>query len=158
VWRSQGDPIVRTDTGIEVAPAPAGQESRRQEGVGANQTSRDDGGQRHTNRRLHERLAIRLPVECRRDDNGRTSVVRTITQNVSTGGMYLELDASEFQAGDRILVEMIVPPAEGVSPYQGRASCQAEVLRVGPVTERSPTGLERLGVAARFLDRLRLAY
>jgi len=149
---------VKTDTGINIAPAPADGSRRHQEGTGAAEKSRGDGEWRATNRRLHERLAIRLPVECRRDDDGRTSVVRTITQNVSTGGMYLELDASEFQPGDRVLVELIVPPAEGVSPYQGRATCRAEILRVGQVTERTPSGLERLGVAARFLDRLRLAY
>ncbi len=120
--------------------------------------SPDDGEAVAANRRLHERLAIRLPVECRREDDDQTSIVRTITQNVSTGGMYLELDIPEFQPGDRFLVELIVPPAEGVSPYQGRASCQAEVLRVGPVARSSPGTLQRHGVAARFLGRLRIAY
>jgi hypothetical protein len=120
--------------------------------------SPDDGEVQAANRRLHDRLAIRLPVECRREDADPTSIVRTITHHVSTGGMYLEMDTPEFRPGDRLLVELIVPPAEGVSPYQGRASCQAEVLRVGPVACSSPGTLQRQGVATRFLGRLRLAY
>ncbi len=134
---------MKTATDIETAAPPS---------------SREDGGSPTTNRRLHDRLAIRLPVECRRDDNGRTSIIRTITQNVSTGGMYIELDASEFQPGDRIRVELIVPPAEGVSPYQGQAICKAEVLRVEPAPNSRPTEPKRTGIAARFLDRLRLRY
>jgi hypothetical protein len=111
-----------------------------------------------TERRVHKRLQIRLPVECHKDDNGKRSLVRTITQNVSTGGMYLELDSTEFRAGDRLRVALTVPPAEGVSSYEGCATCIAEVLRTEAVAASGPGGVERVGVAARFLDRLRISY
>lgn len=109
-------------------------------------------------RRAHKRIRIRLPVACRKDENGGRSFVRTVTQNISTGGMYLELDSGEFQPGDRLHVELTVPPAEGVSPYEGRAKCAAEVLRAEPVPASVPSGIERFGIAARFLDRLRISY
>lgn len=111
-----------------------------------------------TDRRRHQRLRIRLPVEFRKCDGGSASVLRTITQNVSTGGVYVELDSPEFQLGDRVEVELTVPPAEGVSPYPGRASCPAEVLRIQSLDADEQGGFKRFGIAARFLDRLRLAY
>ncbi len=120
--------------------------------------SQQEGLRGVAERRTHKRLQIRLPVECRKDDDGRRSLVRTITQNVSTGGMYLELDSCDFQAGDRLQVELTVPPAEGVSPYQGRAECTAEVLRAEPVASFEPGSVDRIGVAVRFLDRLRISY
>jgi hypothetical protein len=103
-------------------------------------------------------MTIRLPVECRRQDNGASTVVRTITQNVSTGGMYMELDSPDFQAGDRFDIELTIPPAEGVSPYEGRAGCRAEVLRIDDVRPQTGSLPRRYGVAARFLDRLRFSY
>ena len=112
----------------------------------------------HEERRAHRRLEIRLPVELRRTGDGPTVVVRTITQNISTGGMYLELDRPDFAEGDRLSVQITVPPAEGVSPYAGRASCIAEILRVIPRNPGPGGEIERYGVAARFLDRLRITY
>ncbi len=121
-------------------------------------TSRQENLRGLAERRAYKRLRIRLPVECRKDENGGRSFVRTITQDVSTGGMYLELDSREFRTGDRVHVALTVPPAEGVSPYEGRATCMAEVLRAEPVVASVPGSIERVGVAARFLDRLRISY
>jgi hypothetical protein len=109
-------------------------------------------------RRVHRRMSIRLPVECRREDGGNSLVIRTITQNVSTGGLYLELDSPDFGLGDSLQVELSVPPAEGVSPYQGRARCSAEVVRLEPPQDQTEEKRRRFGVAARFLDRLRISY
>jgi hypothetical protein len=85
-------------------------------------------------------------------------VVRTITQNISTGGMYLELDSADFQPGDRLDIELTVPAAEGVSSNEGRARCTAEVLRVPPVRDGAKGAVKRYGVATRFLNRLRISY
>jgi hypothetical protein len=109
-------------------------------------------------RRSHRRLNIRLPVECCKERDDRRQVVRTITQNISSGGMYLELDSADFHPGDRIHIELTVPPAEGVSSRQGRARCTAEVLRVPRVHDGKGGGVERFGVATRFLNRLRISY
>lgn len=131
--------------------------------------SRDGGSQkmpsdqdRHpssrSERRLDRRLEIRLPIECRLEGENGACVVRTITQNVSSGGMYIELDSPDFKVGDRLRIELTVPAAEGVSPYPGRATCAAEVLRIEPIASESPDGLRRFGIASRFLDKLKISY
>lgn len=112
----------------------------------------------HIERRAHRRMVIRLPVECRNEVHSETYIVRTITRDVSTGGMSFELDAPDFRVGDRLRIDLTVPPAEGVSPYQGRASCRAEVLRVDQIPVANAGGVERHLIAARFLGRLRLEY
>jgi hypothetical protein len=109
-------------------------------------------------RRAHRRIGVRLPAELRREGQGEALIVRTITQNVSTGGVYLELDSPDFHVGDRLHVELTVPPAEGVSPYPGRAVSDAEVIRVTPVPTTAPRLARRFGVAAHFLDRLHIHY
>ncbi len=109
-------------------------------------------------RRAHRRLDIRLPVECRKEGEDVRHLVRTITQNVSSGGMYIEMDAADFQPGDRLRVVLTIPPAEGVSVYQGRASCVSEVIRILPMPDRLKGAVQRFGIAARFLDQLRLSY
>lgn len=106
-------------------------------------------------RRTYRRLDIRLPVECRVLRGDTTHLVRTITRNISTGGLYLELDAPDFAEGDRLDVELVLPPSEGVSPYPGRANCRAEVVRV---REIGATTAARFGIAARFLSRLRMSF
>ena len=103
-------------------------------------------------------MSLRLPVECRRQAGGDSPVIRSVTHDISTGGVYLELGSPDFGLGDKLEVELTVPPAEGVSPSQGRAICNAEVVRL----ESPRNGIEekrrRFGVAARFLDRLRISY
>ncbi len=53
-------------------------------------------------------------------------------------------------------VDLTIPAAEGVWPYPGQATCQAEVIRVDRGSWK--TGAARFGIAARFLDRLRFSY
>lgn len=109
-------------------------------------------------RRKHRRLDVRLPVECRRDNGDHPLVVRTLTENVSAGGLYLELDSQDFAPGEQLGATMTIPPAEGVSPYAGRIACQAEVIRVDHPAPSPKTKSRRYGVAVRFLDRLRIDY
>ena len=112
----------------------------------------------YVDRRERPRLTIRLPVECRMEANGGRFIVRSVTQNISSRGLYLELDSADFRPGDRLRVELTIPPAEGVSPYEGRASCAAQVLRVEPIPAARDDDVQRYGIAARFLDRLRISY
>ena len=109
-------------------------------------------------RRSYRRMTIRLPVECSREVAGAPQIVRTVTCNVSTGGMYIELDRPEFRVGDRFRIELTVPAGEGVSAYEGRASCAGEVVRIDPPEPETVPSRRRYGVAARFLDRLRFSY
>lgn len=120
-------------------------------------------------RRITHRMDLRLPVEFRHEREGQLQIVRTLTRNVSTGGALFEMDTDEFHSGDRLDVELTIPPADGVSAYEGRARCPAEVLRVYPLNGDHNSGQKhpqanrfaspnRFGVAVRFLDRLRLSY
>jgi hypothetical protein len=107
-------------------------------------------------RRAHRRLAMRLPTTLRgMQDAG--PVVRGVTDNISTGGLYIELDRRAFRPGDRIGVEVEIPPDEGVSAYPGIGVCEAQVLRCGPA-HRDDGGNPRFGLAARFLDLMRMRY
>lgn len=121
-------------------------------------TGRDGERDQTSERRASRRLNIRLPVECTRDEGSSRYVVRTITKNVSAGGTYLEMDSADLQPGDRLRIELTLPPSEGVSPYQGRAACDAEVIRVCPTSDGQNDAVRRFGVATRFLDRLRISY
>jgi hypothetical protein len=109
-------------------------------------------------RRRHQRLDLRLPAECRQQRGESAYVVRTITQNVGTGGLYFELDSADFRTGDRLDLELTIPAAEGVFPYPGRVATRAEVLRVTPLEPKRGLALHRFGLAARFLEPLRFSY
>lgn len=109
-------------------------------------------------RRRAQRLEIRLPVEFRQSRADGVYIVRTLTRNVSSGGIYLELDSAEFRPGDRLDVELAIPAADGVSPYPGRATSHAEILRVDPLEKRGKLDIRRYALAARFLEPLRFAY
>ncbi len=125
---------------------------------GTMQTEPVRSSETYDDRRTSRRLELRLPVELRMAGDDAATLVRTITRNISTGGLYLELDRADFSPGDRLLIELTVPPTEGVSPYPGRATCTAEVVRCTPLAANSETRIERMGIAARFLDRLRITY
>lgn len=85
-------------------------------------------------------------------------MVRSLTSNVSPAGVYFEVDWAPLRGGDRLDMEFTLPAAEGVFPYTGRASCRAEVVRVDRLGADEETGFARFGVAARFLERLRISY
>ncbi len=93
-------------------------------------------------------------MECRRGDR----IVRALTDNISTGGAYIETDRGDFRPGDRLDLALRLPAAEGVSPYPGDATCTAEVLRIRPTPQPPAEASPRDGVALRFLDRLRITY
>lgn len=113
-------------------------------------------------RRSDRRLRIQLPVECRSDASDSAPIVRAVTRDISSRGLFLEMDAPAFRLRDRLRLDMALPPAEGVSPYEGRASCTAEVLRAelipGGDGGRADSLPRRYGIAARFLEPLRLSY
>lgn len=113
---------------------------------------RGGGGVTNIERRAHRRLECSLPVECRKGPH----VVRTITRNISTGGLCFELEMPDFAVGDRIDINLTLPAAEGVSPYPGRGSSPAEVVRVTRSTQGD--GTPRFGFGIRFLQPLELAY
>jgi hypothetical protein len=111
-------------------------------------------------RRQHRRLDIRLPLECRRVDDAQGNALRTVTLNVSTGGVRFETDAEELEPGTLLHLELTVPPGDGHWPWQGRVSAVGEVVRIAPTRAN---GLQdpvsrRVTVAARFRDPLKLSF
>lgn len=102
-------------------------------------------------------MTMRLPVECRREGQDGEYVVRTITQDICTGGLYLELDEPGLRKGDLLSIELTIPPSEGVSSDEGRGTCEAEVVRTNRV-RRIGESFDRHGVALRFLGPLRISY
>jgi len=116
-------------------------------------------------RRQHRRLGIHLPLEFYPVDGGPQHAQRTVTTNISTGGLYFELDLMEEALAPALRsllnVEMTVPPGDGYFPYEGRVSSVAEVVRCRPLARPDRAGSEShpvVGVAARFRDPLKLAF
>ena len=116
----------------------------------------------HPERRQHRRLEIRLPLECSSaESSGRPATFRTVTFNISTGGVYFETEASDIKPGMRLNLELTVPPGDGHFPYQGHVTGTAEVVRVEPLAPKTDAGGKTRGwsgVATRFDERLKLSF
>lgn len=109
-------------------------------------------------RRTHRRLDIRLPLQyCPVDDTG-INVCRTVTRNISTGGLYFETDDVDIKPGTLINLELTIPPGEGYSPYQGRITGLGEVVRVDAPEAGVDAAVRPVGVATRFREGLRLSF
>jgi hypothetical protein len=114
-------------------------------------------------RRKHRRLSIRLPMEFYPPEPGREAALRTVTRNISTGGVYFEVDLLNGmplpQVGSVLRLELTVPPGDGHFPYEGRVSSVAQVIRTDPL---APPPAEadgrRIGLAARFREPLKLTF
>jgi hypothetical protein len=140
------------------------------QGTGMNAASMEttiSGGQ-VVERRKHRRLAIRLPVECRVRSKTGDLAVRGTTANVSSGGVYIDI---ELYSGDRqgsldaleqgrlLEVELTVPPGEGHFPYEGRVNSAVEIVRREEQAGPGEAGLRRrVGLAGRFHDPLKLSF
>lgn len=145
---------VDTGAGVVVAgEAPAFEPGLKERGVSTKRSAMSQSD-RPDERRRYQRMDIRLPVECHQDRVTGTHVVRTVTRNIGTGGIYVELEAPDFSEGDVIDIHLTLPAAEGVSSHPVRARTRAEVLRVQRVGRDAST---RYGIAARFLDQLRIS-
>ncbi len=101
---------------------------------------------------------MNLPVVCRIDDADRPRILRATTRDVSPGGMFLEISEPALAVGDRLAVELTVPPSEGVASQSGVANCAAEVVRVQRLPTPGRDGSARFGVAARFSEKLRFSF
>ncbi|MCC7194275.1 MAG: PilZ domain-containing protein [Gemmatimonadaceae bacterium] len=114
-------------------------------------------------RRVHRRLSIRLPLECS-PAGVEGEILRATAANISTGGLYFEVEVPEGSAppAPRSLLEVAlsVPPGEGHFPYEGRVSSTARVVRcdVLEAAAGAGPGTRRLGIAASFCEPLKLSF
>src|SRR5437763_5020537 len=91
-----------------------------------------------TDRRRSRRLEMKLPIVVRqRDGDGdeaeperELAVVHAYTSNISTDGLYFELGDVNLRTGDEIELELTIPPAAGVSAFEGRVVAQAAIVRI----------------------------
>ncbi len=110
-------------------------------------------------RRMHQRLAIGLPLECSAVGAAKKTAYRTVAINVSTSCLYFEADSSEFRLGTLLNLELTVPPGDGYFPYPGRVHGVGEVVRVCELDENGPeVGRQRFGIATRFRTPLKLIF
>jgi hypothetical protein len=113
-------------------------------------------------RRQHRRLIIRLPMECAAADSSADGVLRANTNNISTGGLYFEVEVADAAAAplpqSLIKVDLIVPAGQGHFPYEGRVSAAAQVLRCDPLDAVKVPRSRRVGIAAQFREPLRLDF
>ncbi len=110
-------------------------------------------------RRKHQRLAIRLPLECRFP--GAAEVLRSCSRDISTGGVSFDLELPEAtpvpEAQSALSIAVTIPPGPGHSPYEGSVSAAAEVVRCSPLPGSGP-GRGRYGIAARFKQPFQLRF
>lgn len=104
-------------------------------------------------RRTDRRLELHMPIEVAGPEH---APVRAVTRNICTGGFYVELEQCEFAPGEEVRIEMTVPAEAGVSPSPAKAHCRGSIARIVKI-RRSSKNDARIGVAIRFLDRLRFA-
>lgn len=99
-------------------------------------------------------------------ESGLGRAVRTITGNISTGGLYFEMDLLDEdmptpQLHSMLNIDLTVPPGDGYFPYEGRVRAAAEVVRCDPARPAASRHTEtptRLGIGARFRDPLKLVF
>ena len=122
-------------------------------------------------RRRHRRLALRWPIECKANLDPHRLLIRGLTDNISSGGLYLlapnEKGNSALAEGTRLDVEFTVPPGEGHFPTEGRVRGTARVVRCEPIhassDETQPPAADRnaptrLGIAAVFERPIQLVF
>ena len=113
-------------------------------------------------RRQYRRLAIRLPLEYFDLKDAERRSLRTISSNISTSGVYFEVDLIEDapvpKLNSVLNVSMTVPPGDGYFPYEGQVTGTAEVVRCDQVEAHRADAPARIGVGARFREPLKLAF
>lgn len=110
-------------------------------------------------KRQYRRLDLRLPLEYYKTDMGRPGVARTMTVNVSTGGVYFETTCEDIKTGDSLALEVGVPPGDARFPMHGKFATTGKVVRTekihNPATQNQPA-FTSLGVASKFQEGFKL--
>ena len=107
-------------------------------------------------RRGDRRVVIRLPLECLVSCDGRRITYRTVTHDVSSGGVCFDADSDDFPVGASLEMELGVPPGDGHSPYPGRVRGTGAVVRVDRPSGGEPEAPFR--IAAEFAKPLKLLF
>ena len=114
-----------------------------------------------TDKRRHRRLDLRLPVEYRRRNGRRGLPTKTVSLNVSTGGIYFETAADDIEVGQTLELELGIPENDQRFPPHGHIAAVGKVVRVKALGDQpNPEGavFTRYGIAARFAEGFKLAF
>lgn len=115
-----------------------------------------------TERRQYRRLAMRLPMEYSPAGKGEPQALRTTSSNISTGGLYFEVDPIEGistpELNSLLNVSLTVPPGDGHFPYEGKVTGTAEVVRCDRLASPGGEAPARIGIGVRFREPLKLAF
>ena len=110
-------------------------------------------------RRKHRRLQMQLPLEFSRADKSATGQHRSVSRDVSTGGIYFQTGLDDLEAGEILDIEMTIPSGEGHFPYQGRVRSMATVVRTDKPQATDGANLgPRMGVGAAFKENFKLSF
>jgi len=111
-------------------------------------------------KRTHRRLRIHLPVEYHLAGSSRLKISRTVTVNISTGGVYFETTADDIKPEDRLALELNLNQDDDRIPPHSRISTVAKVLRVTTIPEKNKDkpSFNRYGIAAKFEQPLKLTF
>ena len=98
-------------------------------------------------RRRHPRIPIRLPISHRPAESTGHRHDYDFTTDVGPRGVHFFTGGGAPAIGERLAVELSIPPGVGYFPYAGKVRGVATVLRCTPAAQ---TSLARWSVAARF--------
>jgi len=128
------------------------------EGI-SQQTGMQDAASLPPERRKHRRLQMHLPLEFSRVAEPAAGQHRSVTRDISTGGIYFETLLDDLRKGELLDIELTIPPGEGHFPYQGRVSSVARVVRTErPSGSAGRTANPRMGVGAAFRESFKLSF
>jgi hypothetical protein len=111
-------------------------------------------------KRQHRRLNLRLPLEFDRIEAGRCKTAHTMTENVSTGGIYFETTHEDLNPGEHLALTLNVP-YDSRFPLQGQISTISKVLRRTRIEGKksdSSASFTRYGIAVQFQQPLKLSF
>lgn len=106
-------------------------------------------------RRRHPRLPICLPIAHRSPQDEAGAERHHFTLDVAAGGVCFAGVGPQPAVGQKLLVEMTVPPGEGHCPYVGRVHGLGTVLRCVPLNKAD---VGRWTAAAKFDAPLQLDF
>lgn len=113
----------------------------------------------HQEKRAHRRLTIRIPLEYRKQGVRRSNVSRTMTINVSTGGIYFETTDDTIAEGDLLELELGIPPGDSRFPIQGKIANLGKVVRkrlIETDPDQPAAAYTRYGLAAQFQEEFKI--
>ena len=122
------------------------------------QTGTQDSASLPPEQRKHRRLEMRLPLEFRRVSEPDAGQHRSVTKDVSTGGVYFETVLDDLRKGELLNIEMTIPPGEGHFPYQGRVSSVAKIVRADKPAADAALTNPRVGIGAAFRESFKLSF